>query len=40
MIDTIDRHRDQVNREVILQGVKWVPDALADHRGAETAATR
>ena len=40
MIDTIDRHRDQVNREVILQGVKWVPDALADHRGAATAATR
>ena len=40
MIDTIDRHRDQVNREVILQGVKWVPDALANHRGAETAATR
>ena len=32
MIDTIDRHRDQVNREVILQGVKWVPDALAEHR--------
>jgi len=40
MIDTIDRHRDQVNREVILQGVKWVPDALAEHRGTETAATR
>ena len=40
MIDTIDRHRDQVNRDVILQGVKWVPDALAEHRGAETAATR
>ena len=40
MIDTIDRHRDQVNREVILQGVKWVPDALAGHRGAETAAAR
>jgi UDP-sulfoquinovose synthase len=40
MIDTIDRHQDQVNREVILQGVKWVPDALADHRGAATAATR
>ncbi len=40
MIDTIDRHRDQVNRDVILQGVKWVPDALAEHRRAETAATR
>jgi UDP-sulfoquinovose synthase len=40
MIDTIDRHRDQVNRDVILQGVKWVPDALAEHRPAETAATR
>jgi UDP-sulfoquinovose synthase len=40
MIDTIDRHRDQVNREVILQGVKWVPDELAEHQGTETAATR
>ena len=38
MIDTIDSHRDEVNRDVILQGVKWVPDRLADHRGAETAA--
>ena len=38
MIDTIDRHRDQVNRDVILQGVKWVPDALRLDRGAETAA--
>ncbi len=36
MIDTIDRHRDQVNRDVILQGVKWVPDSLAD-RSAGTA---
>jgi UDP-sulfoquinovose synthase len=40
MIDTIDRHRDQVNRDVILQGVKWVPDTLADHRDVETATRR
>lgn len=40
MIDTIDRHRDQVNREVILQGVKWVPDALAHRAGAGSAAPR
>jgi UDP-sulfoquinovose synthase len=26
MIGTIERHRDQVNRDIILQGVKWVPD--------------
>ncbi len=39
MIDTIDRHRDQVNRDVILQGVKWVPDSLAD-RSAGTAPRR
>jgi len=39
MIDTIDRHKEQVNRDVILQGVKWVPDALAARRsaGAPTA---
>ena len=40
MIDTIDRHRDQVNHDVILQGVKWVPDTLADRRGAGTATPR
>ncbi len=40
MIDTIDRHRDQVNRDVILQGVKWVPDPLAPKQGAGAAAGR
>jgi UDP-sulfoquinovose synthase len=29
MIGTIDRYSDQVNRDIILQGVKWVPDSLA-----------
>jgi UDP-sulfoquinovose synthase len=40
MIDTIDGHRDEVNRDVILQGVKWVPDALADRRVAGAAPAR
>lgn len=40
MIDTIERHRDQVNRDVILQGVKWVPDSLAQHRRGGVAADR
>lgn len=40
MIDTIERHRDQVNRDVILQGVKWVPDALAERHGGGAAAGR
>ncbi|HYO41646.1 MAG TPA: NAD-dependent epimerase/dehydratase family protein [Candidatus Limnocylindrales bacterium] len=40
MIDTIDRHRDQVNRDVILQGVKWVPDALGSRQGAGAATGR
>jgi UDP-sulfoquinovose synthase len=26
MIGTIERHADRVNRDIILQGVKWVPD--------------
>jgi UDP-sulfoquinovose synthase len=38
MIDTIDRHRDAVNRDVIVQGVKWVPDAPARRPGASAAA--
>ena len=30
MIGTIERHADQVNRDIILQGVKWVPDSVAE----------
>ncbi len=39
MIDTIDRNKELVNRDVILQGVTWVPDSLAARRsaGAPTA---
>ena len=40
MIDAIERHRDRVNRDVILQGVKWVPDALAAREAAGKAAVR
>jgi UDP-sulfoquinovose synthase len=40
MIGTIERHRDQVNRDVILQGVKWVPDSLAVRQVAGTAPVR
>jgi UDP-sulfoquinovose synthase len=40
MIDTIDRHQGLVNRDVILQGVKWVPDSLAARRSAGAPATR
>jgi UDP-sulfoquinovose synthase len=41
MIDTIDRHKEHVNRDVILQGVKWVPDALAGRdRGGPPPAAR
>jgi UDP-sulfoquinovose synthase len=34
MLGTIERHREHVNRDVILQGVKWVPDALAARGGS------
>jgi UDP-sulfoquinovose synthase len=34
MLGTIERHREQVNRDVILQGVKWVPDTLAAREGS------
>ncbi len=34
MLGTIERHRKHVNRDVILQGVKWVPDALAAGEGS------
>jgi len=34
MLGTIRRHREHVNRDVILQGVKWVPDALAAREGS------
>jgi UDP-sulfoquinovose synthase len=30
MIGTIERHADQVNRDIILQGVKWVPERVAE----------
>jgi UDP-sulfoquinovose synthase len=41
MIDAIDRHRERVNRDVILQGVRWVPPALAEReRGAQAPASR
>jgi UDP-sulfoquinovose synthase len=34
MLGTIERHREQVNRDVIVQGVKWVPDALTAREGS------
>jgi UDP-sulfoquinovose synthase len=41
MIDTIDHHKERVNRDVILQGVKWVPDAPAKREpGAPPPAAR
>jgi len=30
MIGTIERHADEVNRDIILQGVRWVPDSVAE----------
>ena len=40
MIDTIDQHAGDINRDVILQGVKWVPDRLRDAREVGAAAGR
>ena len=40
MIGTIERHRDAINRDVILQGVKWVPDSLADAEATGAVASR
>jgi len=34
MITRIAEHRDRIDRSVILQGVKWVPDALAARQAA------
>jgi UDP-sulfoquinovose synthase len=40
MIDTIDHHKERVNRDVILQGVKWVPDAPKREPGTPPSAAR
>ena len=34
MLRAIERQREHVNRDVILQGVKWVPDTLAARAGS------
>jgi UDP-sulfoquinovose synthase len=39
MLRAIERHREHVNRDVILQGVKWVPDAPGSREGSRGGTT-